>query len=83
MIGRAMIARMIIAVKIPAPLSEGAPKSGMKPRTLWSAGSIVDRITGSRTTIPQSPMITLGTAASSSTSGPMTPAMRLEVSRLR
>ena len=83
MIGSAMIARITIAVKIPDPLSDGDPNNGMKPSTLCSAGSIVERMIGARTTIPQRPMITLGTAASSSTSGPITAAVRGDVSWLR
>ena len=38
-IGRIMIASTTIAVKMLEPLWEGAPKSGMKPSALCSAGS--------------------------------------------
>ena len=63
MIGSTMIARTTPAGKTPRPVGDGVPKIGMKPSTLWSAGSIVERMTGARMRMPQSPRITLGTAA--------------------
>ena len=83
MIGSAMIASTIIAVNMPLPVADGVPKSGMKPSTSCSAGSIVERRKGPRTMIPQRPMMTLGTAASISTSGPITAAVLRPLIKLR
>ncbi len=67
-----MIASTTPAVKTPSPVVDGAPKIGIQPSTSCSAGSTVERRNGARTKIPQRPRITLGIAASSSTSGPIT-----------
>ena len=68
MIGRIMIVRTMIAVKMFGTVRVGGPKSGMKPSAEWRAGSTWSRRTGASTRIPQRPMTTLGIAASVSTS---------------
>ena len=76
MIGRIMIVNTTIAVKIPVPVDEGVPNNGMKPNAEWRAGSTWSRSTGPSTKIPQSPITTLGIAASVSTSAVTGPADR-------
>ena len=72
------------AVKRPRPVGDGVPKIGIQPSTSWSAGSIVVRMNGARTIrIPRGRASTLGIAASSSTSGPITAPTRRGASRLR
>ena len=73
----------MLAVKMPRPVVDGAPKIGIQPSTSCRAGWIVERMNGASTMIPQRPMITLGTAASNSTSGPITALTRPGASRLR
>ncbi len=82
-IGRIMIASTTIAVKMLEPLDDGSPKSGMNPRVSWSAGSTWSRSTGPRTRMPQSPMTTLGTAASVSTIAVTGPRRRRGASSVR
>ena len=69
MIGMIMIVRIRLAVKTLAPVVCGGPKSGMKPSVSCSQGSMCDWTKGARTRIPQKPRMTLGIAASISTSG--------------
>ena len=83
MIGTTMIVRTTPAVKTPRPVGEAAPKIGIQPSTSCSAGSIVECMTGARIRIPQSPSTTLGIAAISSISGPITAVTRRGASRLR
>ena len=59
-----------VAVKMLAPVVWGEPKIGMKPRWSCSHGSMWPCAKGARMRIPQKPRMTLGIAASISTSGP-------------
>ena len=83
MIGTIMIVRIRLAVKTLAPVVWGAPKIGMKPSVSCSQGSKVPCTNGARIRMPQKPRMTLGMAASISTSGPITPRTPAGASRLR
>ena len=72
MIGSTISVSPSPAVKVLRPVVCGGPNSGMKPSTLCRNGSRCFRANGPSTTTPQSPTITLGIAASISTSGPTT-----------
>ena len=74
MIGTTMIVRIRLAVKMLAPVVCGAPKIGMKPSVSCRNGSSVPWTKGASTNTPQKPRMTLGIAASISTSGAMIPA---------
>ena len=63
--GTTMMARISPAAKKPIPKA-GPWKKGRKPSVAFRNGSTTFRKIGTRTNIPSSPMITLGTAASSS-----------------
>ena len=65
------------------PLADGAPKSGMNPSALCSAGSTWSRSTGPSTRMPQSPITTLGIAASVSTSAVTGPRSKRGASSVR
>ena len=81
-IGTTMIARIRPAMK--TPLELGSPeKSGIQPNHLCSQGSMWLAANGPSTRIPQSPSTTLGTAASISTSGPITPRIQPGASSVR
>ena len=64
-----MIVRIRLAVKTLNPVVSAAPKIGMKPNVLCSKGSMCSCTKGARTSRPQKPRMTLGIAASISTSG--------------
>ena len=83
MIGITMIVRIRLAVKTLSPVVSGAPKIGRKPSVLCRNGSTCACTKGARTSRPQKPRMTLGIAASSSTSGPTTPRTPLGASRVR
>ncbi len=83
MIGMTMIVRIRLAVKMLAPVVCGAPKIGMKPSLSCRNGSSVPWTKGARTSTPQKPRMTLGIAASISTSGATTPRTPGGASRLR
>ena len=70
MIGTTITVRITPAVKTLSPVVCGAPNTPVKPRTSCSAGSMCACMKGASTMIPQKPRITLGIAASISTSGP-------------
>jgi hypothetical protein len=82
MIGRIMIVRTTIAVKMLEPVLAG-PNSGMNPSAEWSAGITSERSTGPSTMIPQSPITTLGIAASVSTSAVTGPRIQRGASSVR
>ena len=73
MIGITMIVRIRLAVKTLSPVVSGVPKIGRKPSVLCRNGSTWACTNGARTSRPQKPRMTLGIAASNSTSGPTTP----------
>ena len=83
MIGTTMIVRMRLALNSPVPVVCGAPKIGRKPSALCRNGSRFLCRNGASTTIPQNPRMTLGMAASISTSGPITPLTRPGATVLR
>jgi hypothetical protein len=83
MIGTTMIVRIRLALKRPVPVVAGAPKIGRKPSTLWRNGSRWACRKGPNTRMPQNPRITLGIAASISTSGPITLRSRRGATMLR
>jgi hypothetical protein len=83
MIGTIMIVRIRIAANTLEPTGGGGPKIGRKPSAPCSAGPSVLTMNGPRTRIPQSPRTTVGTAASSSTSGPTTERIQRGASSVR
>jgi len=85
MIGTAMIVSTTEAVRIPFPAYElGSPlKIGSHPRNDFRNGSRWCCMKGPRTRIPQRPRMTLGIAASISTSAPIVSRRTLGASSVR
>ena len=73
MIGITMIVRIRLAVKTLGPVVSGAPKIGMKPSVSCRNGSTWSLHERGEDEKPQKPRMTLGIAASISTSGEITP----------
>ena len=72
MIGTTITLRIRPAVKRLRPVVCGAPKMPRNPNVSWRNGSMVVCTKGARKMRPKNPRITLGIAASISTSGPTT-----------
>ena len=77
---------MIVRTRIAgsSPKMDGSPpKSGTNPNVRFRNGSTWSATTGPMTRMPQSPMTTLGTAASISTSAPTGPRSQRGASSVR
>ena len=83
-IGTTMIVSTTAAVSNPVPADGMSPlKNGVQPSALFSTGSRCCARNGPSTRIPHKPTTTLGIAASSSTSAPITSRMPRGASSLR